>query len=186
MRPRCMVTISCAFLGAVFVLPAIPAGGQPVPCIDTNGTTTLLTRTLAIQIEGRPDITVSGAITSVDPSNGEVRVKVQGLADEQVVRPKSIKIVPGRQSMMSQMPLPVRKDLGSVKANFPLEKVTVQAGIVRYPNCTSGDPGHEIGFGGTLIFQGTDLIVDGDFFDYSLPSPGAPRPELSGMNKPGA
>jgi hypothetical protein len=175
-------------IGSVFFLSVLSAEAQDLPCVNANGTSAFLSRTITIQLQGKPEISVEGTITSVNTSTGEVGFKLPGLVDEQVVQPKTIKIVPKPQNMMAQMPLPVRNSLGPMKAKYPLKQVTVERGIVRYPKCIMADPGHEIAFAGTLTFQANELAVDGEFFDYSFPGggPGTPQPDLTGKGKPGA
>ena len=187
MRTQSMCATAFGF-GSALVLSVSPAAGQDLPCVDATCSTAILSRTITIQVEGKPEISVEATITSVNTLTGEVSLRLRGLADEQVIKPKTIKFIHSPPNMMAQMPLPVRKSLGSMKAKYPLKQVTVERGIVRYPKCTMADPGHEIAFAGTLTFQANELGVDGEFFDYSFPGrgPGTPQPDLTGTSKPGA
>lgn len=107
-----------------------------------------MSRTITIRLEDNREIPFDGTITSVNTLTGEVGFKVPGLVGEQAVQPKSIRIVSKPQNMMAQVALPVSKSLGTVKAKYPLEQLTVEDGILRYPNCIKADPGHEIAFRG--------------------------------------
>jgi hypothetical protein len=163
-------------IGSALLLMVSAAQTQELPCVNANSTTKFLSRTMTIQLEGRPEISVVGTITSVNASTGEVGLKLQG-SGEQVVRPKTIKIVPKPMSMAAQMAVPVSKSLGAMKAKYPLKEVTVEGGIVRYPSCMMPDSGHEIAFAGTLTFLANELAVDGEFFDYSFPRGGGGTPD---------
>jgi len=64
-----------------------------------------------------------------------------------------------------------------------LGQVAGEYGIVRYPGCIMADIGHEIVFTGTLTFEAGELVVDGEFLNYSFPggSDGLyPAPILTG------
>jgi hypothetical protein len=173
-----------AGIGIAFFVTLSTAGGQELPCVNANSTSTFVSRIITIQLADKREIPFDGTITSVNASTGEVGFKVPGLVGDQVVQPKSIKIAPKPQSMMAQMASPVSKSLGTMNAKYPLNQVSIEDGIVRYPNCIKASPGHEIAFMGTLTFQGNELAVDGEFIDYSFPA-GREGPDLSGTGKPG-
>jgi hypothetical protein len=104
-----------------------------------------------------------------------------------VVKPKAIKIVPRLQNVTAQMPIAVAKSLGRVQTRYPLMQLTVERGIIHWPKCRLPDARHEIAFAGTLTFDKGELVVDGEFLDYSFPDGGNSSPglDLAGAGKRG-
>jgi hypothetical protein len=182
MKTQPIFTIAISLVGTFF-LSASWAETQNVPCVNANATSAFLARTMTIRVEGKPEILVEGTITSLNTSNGEIRVRVVGLAEEQAIQAKTVRLAPKPQNMMAQVALPIRQSLGSMNAKYALKSVTVEQGVVRFPNCIMADERHEIAFAGTLTFEANELAIDGEFFDYTFPHT---APDLTGRSKPGA
>jgi hypothetical protein len=166
-------------LSAACALPTHAA----TPCIDTNSQSFLVRRTMAVRQPGGDDIAVTGTVASLNPATGEVGIKAFGIDGEQQIKPGTIKLATQEPSMAAQMALPVKTPLGLLSAEFPLADITVEHGIIRYPDCIMAESGHDTAFTGTLTFEGEKLKVEGAFFHYAPPIGGG-GPGIVG-GKPG-
>lgn len=173
---RCTVWRGAIVLSAVYAVPAWAA----TPCINTNSQSALVRRTMAVQPSGGGEITVTGAVASLDAATGEVGVNVLGLEGKQQIKPGVISFATQEPSMAAQMPIPVKTPLGLISAAFPLSELSVEGGIIRYPGCVMPEAGHEISFTGNLTFDGGKMKVDGAFFDYAPPADGEGGPGIVG------
>ena len=48
--------------------------------------------------------------------------------------------------MAAQMPIPLRTPLGLISAEYPLSSVTVDRGVIRYPDCALPEGGQDTAF----------------------------------------
>jgi hypothetical protein len=161
---------------------AIPALAQTMPCVDTNGGTQFLRRTMAIRQAAKPEISITGKVVSLSPT-GEVGFMIPGIPTEQKIRPNAIRLDAFDPSPMAQSPRMVGTRLGKVTVEFALSEVSIDQGVIMYPGCVNADAGHDMAFKGTLTFKDGNLRVDGEFTDYAFRS--GDRPDII-IDKPGA
>ena len=174
-----------ALAGAIVLVCTAGFGAEGAPCIDTNAEGSIIKRTMAIQLpDGHGETHVTGTITAIYPTTGEVGVSTFGVDSEQRIMPTLIRLDTVEPSMAAQMALPVRTQLGPFSGEFSFAQLTVNQGIIRHPNCTSAANGHEIAFVGTLIFGDGKLKVNGTFSDYTQPTGGVGAPGIF-RGKPG-
>jgi hypothetical protein len=160
--------LGCAALVGAFLLPDGYAGSaRAAPCIDTNSQSFLVRRTMTVQ----------------QPGGSEM--KALGIDGDQQTKPTLIRLATLEPSIAAQMPMPIKTPLEPVSAEFSLSDITVQQGVIRYPNCAMADSGHEIAFTGTLTFNGGKLKVDGFFIDYAPPAGLGGPGDASGANQRG-
>ena len=160
-----------ALAGALILVWALPACAA-TPCIDTNSLSTLVRRTMTVRQPNGNEIPVTGTVASLNPATGEVGIKTLGIDGEQQIRPEAIRFSTEEPSMAAQMPIPLRTPLGSISAEYPLANVTIDRGVIRYPDCAMPEGGRDTAFTGALSFGEGKLRVEGMFFGYEPPAGG--------------
>jgi len=185
------ILAGASILIVIFTFPArSQALSEALLCINT------MHSPMAVQQVGQGAIPITGTITSLNPVTGEVGLLVEGSTGEQYIKPKSIRLGVGtpnlgapdlemQQSLnIQQMPAKVVNPLGPLRRDFSLAELSVDQGIIRYPNCVMAQPSQQITFTGTLTFEGGSMKVDGTFFEYGFASPGYGSPP-AGPTGPG-
>src|SRR5690348_6920150 len=102
---------------------------------------------------GGSEIAVTGTVASLNPATGEVGITTLGIDGEQKIRPEAIRLSTEEPSMAAQMPIPLRTPLGLISAEYPLSSVTVDRGVIRYPDCALPEGGQDTAFTGTLTLR---------------------------------
>jgi hypothetical protein len=198
-KPR-KIWAATAILMMLFAIPAhSQAPSEALPCINTAHSP------MAVQQAGRGEIPIIGTITSLNPNTGEVGLQVEGTATgEQYIKPSAIRLgiggpnlgitggqiypMPQMQPALTieqfqQRPAQVLKPLGPLRGDFSLAELTVDQGVIRYPNCIMAQPSQQMTFTGTLTFEGRILKVDGTFFEIGFEGTGDESPSGPGVSR---
>jgi hypothetical protein len=155
----------------LFTVHAMPAWSQAIPCIDTSSQTQFIRRTMVIQQPGASEITITGALASLNPATGEVALQIPGRDDEQKIKPKLIRLNSNAidvSNTASQFAMPVKSDRGAFFHEYRLSELRVADGIINFPHCRI-IKAHDVAFVGNLEFRADKVKIQGHFYDYTFP-----------------
>jgi hypothetical protein len=152
----------------------------PVPCIDTKPSQwQAVLIELAEEPAGQPQAVI-GTLMSWDPEAHTVGFKAEYSRDVEQIPVKSIRLSFRTPSMAAQAPIPTIASLGTVSETYAGSDVSIDFGVIRFPNCALPSGDHAFGFDGSIVFTGNDVHVEGEVKDVEPPRGGGSPDHLRG------